>query len=234
MIRLNNSRTQPSKTRIKMRSKRVTPLVIFSSLIVGGGLLIGFTPLYGQFASWQISERPINLQVPALAQSETTSCGEAAIVMAYNYVYPESPISERQVIDYAAEQGYFTEDLPPFTSPANMVRIARHYTPSIESGNVVTSNQGLALLNQKLQDGEPVIIDVLTYLDDPTSSAHFVLVTGITVDPARENAIVIHYNNPLTGKNESADWAGDAGVWHAWQNNGDPNGHGWWLVISLP
>src|SRR5688572_32272389 len=136
MVRLNNSRTQPPKPSIKMQTKRVSPLVIFSSLIVGGGLLIGFTPLYGQFASWQLSQQPINLQVPALAQSETTSCGEAAIVMAYNYAYPETPISERQVIDYAAEMGYFTEDLPPFTSPANMVRIARHYTTKIESGNI--------------------------------------------------------------------------------------------------
>jgi hypothetical protein len=217
-----------------MQTKRLSPLFIFSSLIMGAGLLIGFTPLYGQFASWQVAQRPIILQVPVLAQSETTSCGEAVIAMVYNYAHPESPISERQVIDYAVEQGYFTPDLAPFTSPANMVRIARHYTPRVESGNVVTSNQGLSLLLQKLQDGEPIIIDVLTYFDDPTSSAHFVVVTGVTVDPDRENAVVIHYNNPLTGTSHSADWAGDTGVWHAWQNNGDPNGPGWWMVISLP
>ncbi len=234
MINKSKSRTQPSKVRIKMKSNRYSPVVIFSSLILVGGALVGFTPLFGQYVAWQARQEPINLQVPALAQSQTTSCGEAAIVMAYNYAYPETLVSEQMVIEYAEADGYFTEDLPPFTSPANMVKIARHYATGVQTGNVVSSTQGLALLVQNLHVCEPVIIDVLTRLDDPDSEAHFVLVTGVTVDPARENAVLIHYNNPLTGKNESADWAGDTGVWHAWQHNGDPNGAGWWLVISLP
>jgi hypothetical protein len=46
--------------------------------------------------------------------------------------------------------------------------------------------------------------------------------------------VVIHFNDPLTGTKESADWEGSEGVWNAWLTNGDPGGAGWWLVISLP
>ncbi len=38
----------------------------------------------------------------------------------------------------------------------------------------------------------------------------------------------------LPAHNESAPWSGHAGVWNAWQNNGDPGGAGWWLVIPAP
>lgn len=87
---------------------------------------------------------------------------------------------------------------------------------------------------RKLRNGEPVIIDVLSNFRDPESEAHFVVVTGISMDPIRENMIVIHYTDPLTGKNEAGDWAGEKGLWNAWQKNGDPGGSGWWLVISPP
>jgi hypothetical protein len=43
-----------------------------------------------------------------------------------------------------------------------------------------------------------------------------------------------HGEDRLTGTKESADWAGREGVWNAWQNNGDPGGSGWWLVIAPP
>lgn len=38
--------------------------------------------------------------------------------------YTIMPITEQEVIDYAAAQEYFTEGVVPFTSPANMVKIA--------------------------------------------------------------------------------------------------------------
>jgi len=152
--------------------------------------------------------------------------------MAYNYAHPDTPITEQEVIDYAVAQGYFTEGVPPFTSPANMLKIAGYYADDISSGQVTSSAPGLALLARKLRDGEPVIIDVLSDFSDPESEAHFVVVTGISVDPDRGDAVLIHYNDPLTSTKESADWAGTQGVWNAWQNNGDPGGPGWWLVIS--
>lgn len=172
------------------------------------------------------------LQVPPLAQLQVTSCGEAVIVITNNYAYPESPLNEADVIAYAAEMGYFTELSEPFTSPADMVKITRHYTNDFSSGTVSNADQGLALLIRNLKNGEPVIIDVQTDLNDPTSGAHFVVVTGVAVDPNDPSVITIYYNNPQTGVNESAAWSGDAGIWRAWQNNPDPGGSGWWLVIS--
>jgi len=197
-------------------------------------LYAGFTQVTGQTSISRLQQDPLNLQVAVMRQSRGTSCGEGVIAMVYNYAYPQTPISEQEVIDYAAGHGYYTEDFPPFTSPANMVKIAHYYADEISTGHVTNSGQGLALLIRKLRNGEPVIIDVLSNLNDPQSGAHFVVVTGISVDQNRENAVVIHYNDPLTGTKESADWAGNEGVWNAWQNNTDPGGSGWWLVIAPP
>jgi hypothetical protein len=113
-----------------------------------------------------------------------------------------------------------------------MVNIARNYADDVSTGTVKNSSEGLSLLIRRLRAGEPIIIDVLSNFNDPESEAHFIVVTGISVDPARGNAIIIHYNDPLTGTKESADWSGSEGVWNAWQNNGDPGGSGWWLLIS--
>jgi hypothetical protein len=124
--------------------------------------------------------------------------------------------------------------VPPFTSPANMVKIAKYYAEDVSTGTVLSSGQGLSLLKQKLRNGEPVIIDVLSDFSDPESEAHFIVVTGLSVDPTRNNAIMIHYNDPLTGTQTSHEWAGSRGVWNAWRTNGDPGGAGWWMVISPP
>jgi hypothetical protein len=207
---------------------------ILSFLCVGGLLVIGFTEAFGQYSLAQLQHEPVNLPVPILKQSRSTSCGEAVIAMVYNYAYPATPITEQEVIEYATANGYFTEDLPPFTSPANMVKIAEYYADNISSGTVLSAGQGLSLLQQRLHDGEPVIIDVLSNFSDPESEAHFVVVTGISVDPNRNNAVIIHYTDPLTGTAESADWDGSQGVWNAWLTNGDPGGAGWWLVIPPP
>ena len=207
---------------------------ILSFLCVGGLVLIGFTEAFGQYSLSQLQQEPAHLPVPVLQQSRGTSCGEAVIAMTYNYAYPNTPITERQVIEYAAANGYFTEDLPPFTSPANMVKIAQYYTDDVSAGTVLSAGQGLSLLQQRLHNGEPVIIDVLSNFSDPESEAHFVVVTGISVDPAKDNAIIIHYNDPLTGTAESANWDGSQGLWNAWRTNGDPGGAGWWMVVSPP
>ena len=212
-----------------------TSLRIFSLICIGGFFIYaGFTQMSGQYSISRLQQDPLNLQVDVIQQSRGTSCGEAVIAMIYNYAYPQTPISEQEVIEYAAAHGYYTEDFPPFTSPANMVKIAQYYADDISTGRVTSSGQALALLMRKLRNGEPVVIDVLSRFSDPQSEAHFVVVTGISVDPNRGNVIVIHYNDPLTGTKESADWAGSEGVWNAWQNNGDPGGSGWWLVIAPP
>jgi hypothetical protein len=205
---------------------------IMTYFAMGVLLLMGFAEASNRRSIAQLQVEPLNLPVAMVQQSLGTSCGEAVIVMVYNFAFPATPISEAQVIEYAASQGYFTEGIPPYTSPVNMVNIARHYANSVDSGTVTNSNQGLSLLIQRLQDGEPVIIDVLSNFGDPESEAHFIVVTGISVDPLRENALIIHYNDPLTGTRLSADWLGETGVWNAWKNNGDPGGPGWWLVIS--
>jgi hypothetical protein len=59
----------------------------------------------------------LSLDVPVIQQSLSTSCGEAAIVIAYNYAYPGTPISEQEAIDYATAQGYFTEGIPAIHQP---------------------------------------------------------------------------------------------------------------------
>ena len=203
-------------------------------ICLAGLMFLGFTRVRGQYSMLQLQQAPLLLQVPVLQQSRGTSCGEAVIAMVHNYVHPQAPISEQEVIEYAAANGYYTEDLHPYTSPANMVKIAGHYADDVLSGNILTSRQGLELLTENLRQGDPVVIDVLSDFSDPESEAHFIVVTGITVDSARGNAVVIHYNDPLTGSRASADWLGSEGVWNAWRTNGDPGGSGWWLVISRP
>ena len=203
----------------------------FALVCIAGLVLAGFTQVFGGTSIDQLKRQPLSLDVPVLKQAWSTSCGEAVIAMVHNYAYPQAPLSEQEVIEFTAAQGYYTPGQPPFTSPASMVKIAEHYAKDVSSGTVATSQEGLALLIEKLQQGEPVIIDVLSNFSDPGSEAHFIVVTGISVDPASEEQVIIHYNDPLTGTKESAEWKGSQGVWNAWLTNGDPGGAGWWLVI---
>jgi len=206
----------------------------FSLVGVGYLLFAGLAQIAARYMTASLQQSPLDLRVAPISQARATSCGEAVITMAYNHAHPDAPVSEQAVIEYAAANGYFTETLEPFTSPADMVAIARNYSRDYSSGMVLDSNQALLLLIRKLRAGDPVIIDIRTRLDDPQSGAHFVLVTGISVDPDHRNAITIRHNDPLTGTGESAAWSGADGLWHAWQHNGDPGGSGWWLVMPGP
>src|SRR5215207_6107650 len=188
---------------------------VLGVLGLGGLALGGFTQLRGQSSTEQLAREPILLQVPVFQQAEGTSCGEAVIAMTYNYAHPDTPIREAQVIQYATENEYYTPGIYPYTSPANMLKITKYYTNDFSSGKAYTASQGLAVLLKHLRDGEPIIIDVLSDFSDPESEAHFIVVTGIATDPSRNNAVVIHYNDPFTGTKKMDDWAGGQGVWNA-------------------
>jgi hypothetical protein len=212
--------------------KNHTRLKLITLCGIGALILAGFTQVTGRNSIARLQTEPILLDVPTLKQASGTSCGEAVMAMVYNYAYPENAISEAQVTEYAIANGYYTPEKFPYTSPANMVKIAEYYAKDADHGNVSTQSQGLGLLISRLRGGDPVTIDVLSNFSDPKSEAHFIVITGISVDAQRGNAVVIHYNDPLSGAKKSSDWSGSQGVWNAWQNNGDPGGAGWWMVIS--
>ena len=214
-------------------------VLILNLLCIGALLSLGFAPRTGggDEGYWERQLRlkgKMNLPVAAITQAKYTSCGEAVITMAYNYAYPEDQITEQQVIEYASEAGYYTERESPYTSPDDMLKIAAHYANTVSSGTVKNADEGLALLREKLISGDPVIVDTLARLDDPDSGAHFVVVTGLTIDPKNPNKTKIHFNDPLTGTNRSAYWLGIEGFWHGWQTNDDPGGQGWWMMMPSP
>ena len=209
--------------------------IAITMLCIGAFLASAFTPgTDGYWTRQLLKHGKMNLPVDIILQSKLTSCGEAAIVTAYNYAYPETRLEERAVIEYALDQGYYTERKFPFTSPENMVRIAEHYADTVSTGNVYDSDEALEFLIETLTGGDPVMIDVRTRLDDPRSAPHLVVVTGLEFDPDNPNATRIYYNDPMLNENQSSDWLGWGGIWNAWQNNGDPGGSGWWMVISSP
>lgn len=211
------------------------PLLLMAAITLMGPLPFPPEDASGPRAGAQppdLERQPLLLNVPAIRQAALTSCGEAAIAMAYNFLHPESLLAERDIIETAAANGYFTERRYPFTSPENMANIARQYSTGVSSGIVHDPDTALALLKSQLRRGYPVIIDVLVRRYEPGSGAHFVVVTGLSIEPKRGNAVVVHFNEPLTGTEETARWAGPEGVWNAWQKNGDPGGSGWWLVLS--
>ena len=222
-------------------TRSIRTLIVIVIVCVSSLLSSGFTslPVEEQLIH-QLELGPLSLPVKPIQQKKITSCGEAAMTMAYNYAYPQVPLKELDVIAFSMANRYYVDNHPPFTSPENMVKIAKYYTDdlneystsAVDSGNVTMQEQGLKLLMGKLQNNKPVIIDVLTHLNNRYSGAHFVLVTGMSMDSKHVGVIMIHYNDPLTAHNESAPWSGKAGVWNAWQNNGDPGGAGWWLTIS--
>jgi hypothetical protein len=214
--------------------------VLAAVILINALLTSSFISIHiGEQLFQPVVPETLNLLVKPIQQRKITSCGEAVITMAYNYTYPQTPIDELDVIEFAIRNKYYIDNRPPFTSPLHMVKIAEFYTTGFEkrsarqirSGTVMDEEQGLQLLVNALQNNQPVIIDVLTNLNNRFSGAHFVLVTGVSMDSKDDKGAVISYNNPLTARSESAFWSGKQGVWNAWQNNGDPGGAGWWLVI---
>jgi len=216
-----------------MKKSLSTHFVILNLLCIGALLTSGFAPVADGYWKRKLErDGKMNLPVGAILQSRYSSCGEAVITMAYNYAYPETQVTEQEVIEYAEEEGYYTPRKWPFTSPENMVKIAEHYADTVSTGAVEDADEALTLLTEKLTGGDPVIIDILVRLDRPGSGAHFVVVTGIDVKNPR--AVKIYYNDPLTGNNRWSYWHGSDGIWNGWQNNGDPGGAGWWLMIASP
>jgi|GEM_PF-898740 len=175
----------------------------------------------------------IQLPVRPLRQSKITSCGPAVLAMAYHYAYPLAGASERDILTYAEMWGWYTETKYPYTSPANMLNIIRHYTKNSSSGQALYPQDGLDVLFSELRRGNPIIIDALTLFDEPRSGAHFVLVTGISVASGNKYAVTVTYIDPLTGGTKSAPYYGEGGLWNAWRRNGDPGGAGWWMVIPV-
>ena len=204
-------------------------------LCIGALLSSGFISITEDYWERQLlMHGKMNLPVDLVVQSQLTSCGEAAIVMAHNYVYPETRLDEHAVIRYAVNNGYYNESTYPFTSPENMFKIAEHYTNNVSTGRVENPDEALDLLTTALIGGNPVIIDVVTLLGKPRSGAHFIVVTGLKLDPDNPNATRIYYNDPQLNRKRSSDWMGKEGIWNAWQNNGDPGGSGWWMMIYSP
>src|SRR5574341_1364193 len=107
-----------------MEMKKQSHLKIIGLIGIGALALAAFSQMLQQSSIARLQQEPLNIQVDAIQQSKSTSCGEAVIVMGYNYAYADTPLNEQEVIEYATGQGYFTEGIPPFTSPANMLKIA--------------------------------------------------------------------------------------------------------------
>jgi len=215
-----------------MQTKNHQPLVV--PLVVLSLLTTAFAPRPESYWARQLRlHGKMNLPVDAIRQAKATSCGEAAFVMAYNYAYPETKVTETQVIELAAGEGWYTELNFPYTSPEDMGNIARHYADTVSTGSVDEKDEALSFLIETLTGGDPLIIDLLTRLGDPASGAHFVVVTGVMLKEGSPDETWIYFNDPLWGSRR-AKWNGDKGVWNSWLNNGDPGGSGWWMVISSP
>jgi RHS repeat-associated protein len=179
----------------------------------------------------------VNLPVKPITQDNGSSCGPATITMAYNYAHPNAPIEQQKLISTFSSypnpnQPWYVEFDPNhiYTSPDNMVNIARYETGTgYSTGQVTNEGEGLSRLANELLSGHPVIIDVTTVMGDTASGTHFVVVTVMSSDSNNGNTAIIKFNNPLSGLNEPSNWNN---VWKSWNGNSDPNGQGWWLVIS--
>src|SRR5512139_4056420 len=106
----------------------VITLVAFALVAIGGPVYTGVARMDENAIGQRVDEQPLHLIVRPVRQSEVNSCGEAAILMAYNYANPDTTLNEGLIIDYSKSMGYYTRDRFPFTSPANMVKIARNFS----------------------------------------------------------------------------------------------------------
>lgn len=179
--------------------------------------------------------------VPLHAQPNDETCGEAAFLMAWDYVHPTQTLNLDTVIAMAIQQGWYIpyDQAGVYTSPDHMRDMTSYYAtqhsaPSPEVGQVTTPQHGLLFLYSQIVMGHPVVVDVNTIIGDTESAAHFVVVTGVSLIDAK-----IYYNDPYgyisatehQAGQRSADWAT---FWDSWSNNGDDNGkgNGWYMIIN--
>jgi len=200
-------------------------------------------PLY-QFLTQTPSPDPApeeNLEeVPLYSQPTGETCGEAAFVMAWDYAHPTQTLNLNDVIVKAIEQGWYIPGDPAgvYTSPDHMRDMAAYYaalhgTSSPETGQVNNSQHGLLFLFSNIILGRPVIVDVNTIMGDTSSTAHFVVVTGVSLLDGE-----ISYNDPYGYISPYERQAGQRRAqwdvfWNSWSNNGDDNGkgNGWYMVV---
>jgi RHS repeat-associated protein len=165
---------------------------------------------------------------------ENTYCGQASYTMAYNYAHPSSPTTQDAVIKDAEDNDWHTEGYP-FTSPANMEKMAGSYgnyqTGYVSSGAV--GGDALKLIMGQIQSGNTVIVDYSTHPSNNAASidpmdSHFVVVTGFSIDGSGN--VSVTYNDPYSGEEVTKPWDIFSTTW---LNNGDDGGagNGWWLVV---
>ena len=77
-----------------MEVKKRSRLKMVGLVGIGALALAAFSQIMQQSSIMRLQQEPLDLQVDAIQQSESTSCGEAVIAMAYNYAHPQTPINE--------------------------------------------------------------------------------------------------------------------------------------------
>src|SRR5258706_12676334 len=113
------------------KSIRILAVIIIAS--VNSLLNSSFTSVpVEDYLIYQLEQGSLSLHVKPIQQKKITSCGEAVITMAYNYAYSQGPLEELDVITFSMKNGYYIDDRPPFTSPSNMVKIAKYYTNDLD------------------------------------------------------------------------------------------------------
>jgi hypothetical protein len=181
------------------------------------------------------------LPVPLYPQPTDETCGEAAFLMAWNYMHPNKALEMNDVIATASQEGWYINPDPAgvFTSPAHMVDMATYYAgqqgeQSPETGQMTDSEQALMFLFSQVILGHPVVADVNTIMGDPESPAHYVVVTGVSLTQR-----VVYYNDPYgyiaPGSHQAAEKSADWTIfWNSWINNGDDNnkGNGWYMTVK--
>lgn len=193
----------------------------------------------GEASTENRKERSVQRPVPLYSQldnvgTEWTSCGPTSLAMALNYL--ERGPTAQEIIEYAVSHS--GQDGAPlyephdpdriFTSPHHLYEMAAFYGRP-QAGWIADERGAEGKLRVLLNQDLPVIVDVTVSLSrSGSTSAHFVLVTGIGTD----NTVTIHdpYVEGQGAQVRTVSW--DEFYW-AWQNNSDGNigGHGWWMVV---
>jgi RHS repeat-associated protein len=161
--------------------------------------------------------------------SAGSNCGQYCFAMDWSYLHPDQALTGEEVSRTAEQEGWHI-NIPPYTSPESMVKMAQYYTHQHagtreEHGNIYDPSRARELLDIVTRMGFPVIVDVTVDVASSThntSNTHFIVITGID---SKNN---VYYNDPLTGEAESTIWNN---LWSSWRDNKDPGGSGWYLII---